>query len=98
MVDFEPAFITAVQAEFPGVTITCCLFHLAQNHWRKLQELGLAIPYEAEDGVFATLCKSFTALAFLRLGDVEQGFLELCRDPRMDPRLNEFMEYIEVKK
>jgi hypothetical protein len=97
MVDFEPAFITAVQAEFPGVVMTTCLFHLGQSHWRKVRDLGFYETFMEQDGVFATWCKSFTALAFLRVGDVEQGFLELCRDPGMDPRLNEFMEYIEVK-
>ena len=46
MVDFEFAMIKAIREQLPAAQLKGCRFHLHQNWWRKIQNLGLAPTYK----------------------------------------------------
>lgn len=76
--DFELAAINAFRQVFPAAEERFCFFHFSQALWRKMQELGLAQAYLAEDGT--ELRKEFhscLALAFVDPAHVEQAFRRL---------------------
>ena len=50
-IDFELAVIRAIEMLFPNAQIRGCLFHFCQSIWRKVQELGLVIPYREDSSV-----------------------------------------------
>ena len=71
-VDFELAAMKAVTSVFGShVKIQGCFYHLTQNTWRKIQELGQAQTYRSEDDV--KLCGMMDALTFLPLSQVKTG-------------------------
>ncbi len=45
MIDFERSCMNAFKYHFPAIIITCCLFHLAQNFFKKLVECGFKSQY-----------------------------------------------------
>ncbi|XP_046356474.2 uncharacterized protein LOC124135251 [Haliotis rufescens] len=49
--DFELASIRAEEEEFPQTIIKGCYFHYCQALWRKVQDLGLAVPYKEDPRV-----------------------------------------------
>ncbi|KAL8571375.1 hypothetical protein ACOMHN_020367 [Nucella lapillus] len=71
--DFEDAVLRAAVAVF-GRDVHCrgCFYHLSQSTWRKIQELGLAPRYHA-DQEFRLFCGMMDGLAFLPLNDVQEG-------------------------
>ena len=74
--DFERAVIAAVETEFPGIEVSGCHFHLAQNVWRKVQSEGLAQDYK-NDNEFAKFIRMLPALAFMPAQDVAHIFEDL---------------------
>ena len=54
------------------VSVQGCFFHLTQNTWRKVQELGLAETYRNDEDV-KQFCGMVDALAFLPPDDVPAG-------------------------
>jgi transposase-like protein len=51
MIDFEAAIWTALREVFTKATVKGCVFHLAQSVWRKVQDYGLQIAYNAKKKV-----------------------------------------------
>ena len=45
LLDFELANIKALKEEFNGITLWGCLFHLSQNSYRKIVEIGYKVTY-----------------------------------------------------
>lgn len=77
IMDFEIAAIQAVQESLGNdVNIQGCFFHLCQNTWRKIQELGLVNLYRNDEN-FQLFCGKLNGLAFLPEDDVVAGMLEL---------------------
>ena len=76
MMDFERAAINAVQTTWPNAQVTGCFFHLNQNIWKKIKELGLSNFY-GEDVGNATNLKMISALAFVPPGDVINSWEQL---------------------
>ena len=62
-VDFERASINAFEAAFPDSVAAGCYFHLGQSVYRRVQLLGLAGKFGAEDE-FKLRVEKLSALAF----------------------------------
>ena len=76
MVDFEIASIHAFSQYFPGTKVQGCFFHLCQNVWRKVQQLGLA-GRDMQDAKFALKVRMLPALSFATPTDVSKHFNRL---------------------
>ncbi|CAB4481026.1 unnamed protein product [Rhizophagus irregularis] len=91
--DFEIAAINAIRAEFQGVQNKGCHFHLSQNIYRKVQELGLTVQY-GTDKTFSLLIHHIPALAFLPHNNIPSAFDELRAI--MPEEANSIMEWFEI--
>jgi hypothetical protein len=76
MMDFEKAEINSFSSVFDTTHITCCLFHLAQNVYRQIVNIGLKEKYHRNDE-FALQIRCFPALSLLPVDDVITGFVAL---------------------
>lgn len=93
--DFELAIINAAQAVFPDVPVQCCLFHLGQSLYRKIQAEGLQQAYNnPEDRSIKQYTHMILALAYVPLEDVRTA-CDLLRDDVPDELL-EIMDYFKV--
>ncbi|XP_029650233.1 uncharacterized protein LOC115223666 [Octopus sinensis] len=92
MVDFGKAIINAFCEILPTTNITGCLFHMAKNICRHIVDIGLKPRYQT-DAEFNNKIKCFTALAFLPVSDVIDGFLEMTDDDNLP---QEFVSYFET--
>ena len=71
--DYEKAAINAVQTTFgPDVQVHGCFYHLTQNTWRKVQQLGLVPLYRSQEEV-KLFCGMLDGLAFLPVDQVQEG-------------------------
>ena len=104
MLDFERAAINAVQTRWPNSQVTCCFFHLNQNIWKKINELGLSTFY-GNDVENATKLKMISALAFVPPADVINSWDDLLmilqpwiqQQPQdMQQRIDDLLMYFEV--
>ena len=76
IVDFEKAAINAFERDYPHTQVKGCFFHLTQNFWRKIQELGLKTKYQ-NDPSFALQTRMIPALAFATPTDIPDLFHQL---------------------
>ncbi|XP_066969100.1 uncharacterized protein [Macrobrachium rosenbergii] len=91
MVDFEKASINAFSAVFSTTKLTGCLFHMVKNIYRHIVDLGLKSRYQT-DAEFNNKIKCLTALAFLPVQDVIDGFIELSDDDDLPQELVSYFE------
>ncbi|XP_077991062.1 uncharacterized protein LOC144445397 [Glandiceps talaboti] len=63
VMDFEVGLWRAVSSTFPGTSIQGCCFHLTQAVWRKVQQLGLQVPF-MENRATHNFIKQLMALPF----------------------------------
>ncbi len=96
LTDFEQAAIQAIAEVFPGCSLTGCFFHFGQALYRRIQTEGLTAAYAEADQSFATQARSFSALAFVPLADVQRYYEAILNAPNFDNRLRPFAEYFEV--
>ena len=94
MVDFEKASINAFSV-FPTTKATekalilafsKSTIHVAKNIYRHIVDLGLKSRYQTE-AEFNNKFKCFTALAFLPVHDVIDGFIQLSDDDNLPQKL-----------
>ena len=85
LIDFELGIKNAFVAVFPAVSVNGCFFHFTQNIWRKMQQHGLQVRYQAEPG-FVIEARMIAALAFVPGVDIDQVF---------DHDLDIILDYIE---
>ncbi|CAF1071896.1 unnamed protein product [Brachionus calyciflorus] len=71
---FWKASINAFKFHFPGIKVFGCQFHFAQFIRRKVDTLGLKIPYASNDGI-QFFIKSFIALSMVPLSKIDDGFI-----------------------
>ncbi|CAF1334403.1 unnamed protein product [Rotaria magnacalcarata] len=95
MMDFERAVINSFHDAFPNVDLKCCWYHFVQALWRKIQTLGLTIPYET-DPIVNTWLKQFMALPLISKELVNVS-LQLLKDtiPSNDNKYHKFINYFE---
>lgn len=74
--DFEQAAIKAARNNFPNALVHACNFHYGQSIWRKIQQIGLQVPY-SNDTQFAFNIRLLLALPFVPVDDVVMAFEEL---------------------
>ena len=78
LVDFEQAVISAIQSTLGNdIQVRGCFYHLTQETWRKIQELGLVRKYR-DDEDFKLFCGQLDALAFLPIEDIPEGITYIC--------------------
>lgn len=76
-IDFEDAVIKAWRAVMgANRNVVCCFFHLCQNTFDHIRDLGLVDQYRDDDD-FKLFCCSIDALAFLPEGDIVAGMAHL---------------------
>ncbi|CAF3418260.1 unnamed protein product [Rotaria socialis] len=95
MMDFERAVMNSFQEAFPNIDLKCCWYHLVQSLWRKIQKLGLTIPYETDPLVNSWL-RQFMALPLISKGLINDA-LQLLKDtiPSNDNKYQKFIQYFE---
>ena len=72
-IDFEDAVIKSIHAVIGLVPeIQCCFFHLCQNTWKHIQNLGLVDTYK-NDPAFSLFCCMLDGIAFLPVADIVPG-------------------------
>ena len=92
MVDFELAMINALRHVFgQNMDISGCFFHLCQNTWKHIQELGLADDYMNDDNI-KLWCGMIDGLAFLPEHLGQNGLRHLQQEVPLgfDPLLQYF--------
>lgn len=80
MTDFELGIINACRDIFPDAPVNCCMFHLGQAVYRRVQAEGLQAAYNnPEDRNLKTFTHMMLAVAYVPLEDVLRVF-NLLRD------------------
>ncbi|XP_063770714.1 uncharacterized protein LOC134905611 [Pseudophryne corroboree] len=97
LTDFENAAIQAAKRVFLGSTHKCCLFHLGQNIWRKIQSFVLATQY-GHDHAFSMKLRHLQALAFLPSDEIPPAFESLKSEMPTNaaPLMNYFEDVLET--
>lgn len=91
-IDYELAAITAIQEVFPNIKIQGCFFHFGQCLWRKVQEIGLSEAYKNNDEVRHSV-RMCGALPFLKLEDIDDGWVHIHSNSPVNDKLEEFFDY-----
>ncbi|XP_006820186.1 uncharacterized protein LOC102808349 [Saccoglossus kowalevskii] len=91
IVDFEAAIWKAIYSVFPDVAIQGCSFHWTQAVWRKVQHLGLQVPY-MENGPVHDYIRELMALPFLPEEHIKASFNILAE--KATPGLQDLLDYI----
>lgn len=90
--DFETAAINACRQEFPNSVISGCNFHFNQCLWRKIQSLGLVKDYKENEEI-RQICKMCSALAYMPLNTIEDGWILIMEGVPDNEKLNQFIDY-----
>lgn len=89
--DFEIAIQNAAKLVWPDIIIFCCKFHLTQNWFRKIQNLGLSSEYKNQT-VIGKYLKLFFGIPYLHPNEVGDfflmNFLILCQ------KMTEFCNFV----
>lgn len=94
--DFEEAAIAALINLFPQVNIQGCNFHWNQCLWRKIQNLGLVNEYRENENIRLHL-RMCSALAYLPLEDVDDGWLLIQEQTDNNEKLVAFYDYFVIQ-
>ena len=76
VLDFEAATWNSLRNVFPDIAIYGCIFHFVRGVYKKLQSLGLSVPYK-RDQVTRNLIKQIYCLPFLPVRDMLVEFAGL---------------------
>ncbi|KAL8578007.1 hypothetical protein ACOMHN_048783 [Nucella lapillus] len=99
--DFELSLTTAIDTEFPQARTGRCYFHFNQSLWKRIQQLGLAGPYQ-QDRHLMKQVKMIMALGYLQVALVLMNFNGLAgsrrtrRLLRRYPALRDFLDYVRT--
>lgn len=87
MIDFEMAALNAIDKYFPEANVHACFFHLLQNFWKKIQNVGLQTRY-GNDIEFAVMLRMIPALAFVPICNVIQAYEAIVSLPFFEDSAN----------
>ena len=74
-----------------------CLFHLLQNLYKHLIAKGSGLRHlYLTDPDIQMQAKSFFALPYVKLCDIDDYFRQLVSENYLDPRLKPFAQYVEA--
>ena len=93
LMDFEIGAINSFRVEWPLTNVKGCFFHLTQNFWRKIQEIGLQGQY-MHDKDIALRLRMLPALAFASPFDVRELFPQVIEHINI-PEATELALYFE---
>ena len=93
IMDFEIGAINSFRSLWPFTEVKGCFFHLSQNIWRKVQELGLQADY-IQDESLALRIRLLPALAFASPFDVPELFPQVIAQLGI-PQAQELALYFE---
>jgi hypothetical protein len=69
-IDYEIAMMNAIRGELPYTRIRGCYFHFTQAIWRKVQDLGLTIPFRDNNAVKKTV-RRVSALPLVPISNID---------------------------
>ena len=90
--DFEIASSNSVTSHFHEVRVVRCLFHLAQNVFKRVQNSGLQESYNTNPTIKRKV-RSLTVLAVLKIEDVLPTFIEMYNSCQDFPELIPIFDY-----
>jgi hypothetical protein len=92
MMDFERAMINSSRE---AVHVKCCWYHFVQSLWRRMQKIGLAVPYET-DPLVNSWFKQFMALPLISKELIHDA-VQLLKNtiPSNDQKYKKFLKYFE---
>ena len=94
-IDFEQAMHNVILRMLPGSKIDCCRFHLGQNWWRKIQDLGLSTEYKEKTCEIGKWLSSFFGLPYLSPDQIEDCFVDdIMTESPTDSRCIKFADYV----
>lgn len=93
-VDFEASMWNAIPEILPDVIIRGCSFHWGQAVWRKIQEIGLQVPYTDDVGTHKFLRKVL-ALPYVPAEHIEELFIRFYRKANDSHALITLLDYIK---
>ena len=99
MVDFEFAMIKAIREQLPAAQLKGCRFHLHQNWWRKIQNLGLAPTYKDKKSKYGRWLKGIFSVSLMPPRSVERIFNKYASSrtmPHPTPQISEFIDYLNA--
>jgi hypothetical protein len=94
MIDFEKSMINALRYHFPYCKIFGCLFHFAQNVFKKIINLGLATRYLTDPSIYLFF-KNVIALTQVPPHEFELKWLQIqFIDAPITREMNDMIEYL----
>ena len=99
VVNFEKGFHSALLECFPGVDIIGCYFNFAQCTWRRAcaEPVFLKRHLHTPDGMkILNQVRSFMALAFVPLNQLDHAFRDLVNPDNLHPVLKPLALYFTV--
>lgn len=94
ILDFEKPAHNAATSVFPNIIIRCCRFHLGQNWFKKIVDLGLKDEYLDMNSEIGSWLKLFFGLTFVESELTEEAFLQIMSIAPIDKRCEAFSDYI----
>ena len=73
LTDFEASLMQSIRLELPATMVHGCYFHYCSALWRRVQELGLQLPYR-QDRRVKKFIRKLMALGYLPLAHVRGSF------------------------
>ena len=93
MTDFQSSMLSALRQIYLGIPQVGCLFHLAKNVFRRVQDIGLQQNY-LTDPLFRGNIRIIPALSSVPVHDVILAFDELCNHCSIDEQ--PVLDYFET--
>ncbi|XP_016657607.1 uncharacterized protein LOC107882945 [Acyrthosiphon pisum] len=93
--DFEEAIHIGAKTIWPEIQIVGCRFHLTQNWWKHIQNLGLSKEYKDESSEIGNWLKLVFGLPLLNSEEVSDCFAtDLMSIAPDDERVGKFCDYL----